>query len=152
MPSFCVPYSRVCIHNDLATTESVMKTSYFHFIIITAPVIADPCLPSPCGPNSQCRQSNGHAICSCINGYIGAPPTCRPECAVSSDCAQDKACSNQKCRDPCPGTCGNRANCDVINHNPICSCPNNLVGDPFIQCSPMRKNIILIHFTKVVVS
>lgn len=94
----------------------------------------NPCYPSPCGPYSECKESNGHAVCSCSKNYIGSPPACRPECVVSSDCIQDKACYNQKCVDPCPGTCGINAKCHVINHSPICSCPPNHEGDPFVRC------------------
>lgn len=97
----------------------------------------NPCQPSPCGPNSQCREINGQAVCSCIVGYIGSPPTCHPECVVNSDCPQNQACTNQKCRDPCPGTCGISAQCSVINHNPICSCPPRYTGDPFVRCQPI---------------
>lgn len=103
------------------------------------PVITHPCNPSPCGPNSQCREVNGLAVCTCVIGFIGSPPTCRPECIVSTDCAQFEACINQKCKDPCPGTCGIRATCQVINHNPICSCPQHLTGDPFIRCTEISK-------------
>lgn len=101
----------------------------------------NPCQPSPCGPYSQCRVSNGHAVCSCQNNYIGTPPSCRPECTVSTDCMQDKACINQKCRDPCPGTCGLNARCNVINHNPICSCSSGFEGDPFVRCVPIPSEI-----------
>lgn len=97
----------------------------------------NPCHPSPCGPNSQCREINGQGVCSCIQGYIGSPPTCHPECVVNSECPQNQACSNQKCRDPCPGTCGINAKCSVINHNPICSCPPRYSGDPFVRCQPI---------------
>lgn len=98
-----------------------------------------PCQPSPCGPYSQCREVNEHAVCSCIANYIGAPPACRPECSVSSECAQDKACVNLRCVDPCPGTCGNEAVCKVTNHNPICSCPAGYSGDPFVRCAPWQQ-------------
>lgn len=99
-----------------------------------APIEVQPCSPSPCGPNSQCRESNQQAICSCLSGYIGAPPSCRPECSISSDCAQNLACINQKCRDPCPGSCATNAICQVISHNPVCSCPPRYTGDPFTYC------------------
>lgn len=99
----------------------------------------DPCQPSPCGPNSLCRVIDGRPTCSCVAGYIGAPPQCRPECVISSECDSQKACIQQKCRDPCPGTCGLNAHCQVINHSPICSCPAGQIGDPFVQCSPKRK-------------
>ncbi|XP_037295454.1 uncharacterized protein LOC119189544 isoform X2 [Manduca sexta] len=96
----------------------------------------DPCQPSPCGPNSLCRVINGHSVCTCESGYIGTPPTCRPECIVSSECPQDKACVNKKCVDPCPNTCGLNARCQVITHNPICSCTPGYTGDPFTKCNP----------------
>lgn len=112
----------------------------------------NPCVPSPCGPNSQCREVNSHAVCSCQTNYIGVPPNCRPECMISSECAQDKACVNQKCVDPCPGTCGVGAHCMVINHNPICSCSPGFVGDPFVRCLPEESKhvsspIYTSHFT-----
>ncbi|CAH2073961.1 unnamed protein product, partial [Iphiclides podalirius] len=95
----------------------------------------DPCSPSPCGPHSICRINNGYAICSCQEDYFGSPPLCRPECMVSSDCMPNKACVNQKCVDPCNGACGNNAKCMVVNHKALCSCPQNYIGDPFVQCS-----------------
>ena len=102
----------------------------------------NPCQPSPCGPNSQCREVNGQAVCSCLPTYIGSPPGCRPECVVSSECPLDKACVNQKCVDPCPGTCGQNAQCRVNNHSPICSCISGYTGDPFSRCYPIPRKII----------
>lgn len=95
---------------------------------------ANPCTPSPCGPNSACREINGQAVCSCLPTYLGSPPSCRPECTVSSECPPDKACTNQKCVNPCPGVCGRNAQCNVIHHNPICSCKSGYTGDPFSNC------------------
>lgn len=96
---------------------------------------ANPCDPSPCGPYSRCLVSpQGYAVCSCLPEYRGAPPMCKPECVISAECPQIHACSNQKCVDPCPGTCGLGAQCHVVNHNPICSCPSGQVGDPFTRC------------------
>ena len=95
---------------------------------------SNPCNPSPCGPNSICNQRNGQAVCSCQDKYFGSPPNCRPECLVNSECSQNRACYKNKCNDPCPGTCGVGAQCRVINHNPLCSCPPGTAGDPFIRC------------------
>lgn len=97
----------------------------------------DPCRPSPCGPNSQCRQVNGQAVCSCLPTYTGSPPACRPECVASSECAQDRACINMKCVNPCPGPCAQNARCNVRNHSPICSCPAGYTGEPFSRCYPI---------------
>lgn len=104
--------------------------------------IENPCIPSPCGLNSQCRNLNDYAVCSCIPDMIGTPPNCRPECILSSECSQDKSCINQKCKNPCAGVCGQNARCQVINHNPICSCAVDYGGDPFVRCmkEEPRKN------------
>lgn len=107
-----------------------------------------PCIPSPCGPHSHCREVNSHAVCSCVANYFGTPPNCRPECMVSSECSADRACVNQRCVDPCPGTCGVNARCQVVNHNAICSCQSGFVGDPFVRCisQPSKRLSILICF------
>lgn len=102
-----------------------------------------PCNPSPCGANSQCRDVNGQAVCSCLPTYIGSPPACRPECTVNAECPLTKSCINQKCNDPCLGTCGLNSKCLVINHNPICSCDNGYTGDPFTRCYSIPRKFIL---------
>lgn len=70
---------------------------------------------------------------------------------MSSDCTQDKACANQKCIDPCPGTCGINAKCQVINHSPICSCLPDYVGDPFVRCfvEESKKNYRRMKFMRL---
>lgn len=98
--------------------------------------VRDPCYPSPCGPNSECRNSNGVPSCSCLHNYIGAPPNCRPECTINSECTSNRACIREKCVDPCPGSCGVQAQCSVINHTPICTCIDGYKGDPFVSCQP----------------
>lgn len=103
-------------------------------ICLIAPVETNPCQPSPCGPNSHCREVNGYSMCSCLSGYIGSPPTCRPECSIDSDCSPNRACSNQKCRDPCPGACGENAQCHTISHRPHCQCPPGFTGNAFSRC------------------
>lgn len=101
------------------------------------PPKTNPCIPSPCGPNSQCRERNDQAICSCLPSFVGAPPQCRPECVSNSECPPNEACVNQHCIDPCPGTCGVGARCVVNHHSPICSCPPSYTGNPFAQCYPI---------------
>lgn len=96
----------------------------------------NPCIPSPCGPYSDCHVVQEHPVCSCVAQYFGSPPNCRPECTVNSECPADKSCINQRCVDPCPGVCGINAMCRTVNHNPICSCMYNYVGDPFSRCVP----------------
>ena len=103
----------------------------------------NPCVPSPCGQYSTCRVSNTRPVCSCQPNYYGAPPNCRPECMINSDCPRDKSCRNQKCIDPCAGACGYNAICRVVNHSPICSCNRGYSGDPFNQCSLESKEALL---------
>jgi len=105
------------------------------------PSVTKVCSPNPCGPNSICRELNGQVVCTCAPEFLGSPPLCRPECTLSSDCRPNEACANQKCKDPCPGTCGIQARCVVVNHNPICLCPERYTGDPFIRCDIMSKPI-----------
>lgn len=101
---------------------------------------SNPCNPSPCGPNSQCKESNGSPSCSCLSQFIGTPPNCRPECVSSSECPNHLACMNRKCQDPCPGVCGQNAECRVVSHTPNCICIAGFEGDPFSQClQPIRQ-------------
>lgn len=108
----------------------------------------NPCQPSPCGPNSQCRELNEQAVCSCLPEYVGAPPACRPECTISSECVQDKACVAKKCVDPCPGTCGEQALCRVLNHSPICSCRAGFTGDAFYRCLPIPRKCLSLPYSQ----
>lgn len=109
----------------------------------------NPCIPSPCGPFSECRNAGGIPSCSCSVRYIGTPPNCRPECTVSSECPSNLACIAEKCTDPCPGSCGIGAECNTINHIPTCTCPIDYTGDPFRICTlkpppPTSKTLSLI--------
>lgn len=106
-----------------------------------------PCTPSPCGANSVCKVVNDHAVCTCQAGFIGNPPACRPECVVSADCPLTQACLANKCQDPCPGTCGQNTRCQVVNHNPICSCHEGFTGDPFTRCflMPSKYNLTFVE-------
>lgn len=99
-------------------------------------VVADPCFPNPCGQFSQCRNIGNVPSCSCLAGYMGSPPNCRRECTINSECASNKACMREKCRDPCPGSCGVGALCVVMNHTPVCTCVEGYTGDPFTNCYP----------------
>ena len=90
----------------------------------------------------MCR---GNGECTCLPEYIGNPyENCRPECILNDECSRNQACIRNKCRDPCPGTCGQSAQCDVVNHIPVCSCPEGLTGDPFANCRPLPQGKIKI--------
>lgn len=98
-----------------------------------------PCSPSPCGINALCTEQNGAGSCQCMSDYIGNPyEGCRPECVVNTDCAANLACIRSKCQNPCVGTCGQNAECQVINHLPSCTCMSGFTGDPFRSCNVAR--------------
>lgn len=97
----------------------------------------DPCANSICGPNARCKNINNQAICSCDEGFFGAPPNCRPECSSNSECPNHLACYRNKCRDPCPGTCGINAECIVVNHSPLCKCSQDYIGMSFLLPNPI---------------
>lgn len=105
----------------------------------------NPCLPTPCGPNSQCRIISNQAACSCLPNYIGRAPNCRPECTINEECPGNLACQNERCIDPCPGSCGSFTTCTVIKHAPTCLCITGYTGDPFSGCtiSPPCKTILI---------
>lgn len=123
-----------------------MYYTYFDLCTIADPIpqeYLNPCNPSPCGINAICKEQNGAGSCSCLPEYFGNPyENCRPECAVNAECQSNKACMNNKCKDPCPGTCGQNAECQVISHSPTCTCYNGYTGDPFRYCHiiPPQRN------------
>lgn len=49
---------------------------------------------------------------------------------------RNKWCNKGKCENPCsnPRTCGINAQCSVLNHNALCSCPAGFVGNPRVEC------------------
>lgn len=112
---------------------------FFPNLVQDTPPVTDPCIPSPCGPYSQCSTLNNQASCSCVPRMIGSPPNCKPECIQNSECSIILACFNQKCKDPCLGSCGQEASCLVVNHVAHCNCPNDYTGNPFIRCTRVQK-------------
>lgn len=133
---------------------SQTSLSYFYTVLkiqlyCLAPDSRDPvnpCVPSPCGPNSQCREVNGSPVCSCLPGMKGFSPNCRPECTRNDDCLNHLSCINQKCVDPCNSSpCGTNTECRVDKHNVICTCFLGYQSqDPTQGCSPIPitcKNI-----------
>lgn len=129
----------------------IYSTLNFYNFLVPAPTkeSGNPCIPSPCGPNSQCRVIDTQPACSCLPNFIGRPPNCRPECINDSECPNNLACKNGKCRDPCPGSCGINAQCTVINHSSVCSCFKGYTGDPISSCillPPCKIHIKILSF------
>lgn len=123
--------------NQYNVIHKIFYFENFNIAFLDEPIITDPCNPSPCGANTNCNDG----ICTCLNDYQGDPYIgCRPECVYSTDCPKTKTCIKSKCLDPCPGTCGQNAICNVVNHIPMCHCPPGFSGNAFITCrSTPRK-------------
>lgn len=101
----------------------------------------NPCQPSPCGSNAECRSVGDSPSCTCLQDMVGSPPNCRPECVSNSECSSNLACIRQKCQNPCIGACGANAECRVVSHTPMCICSIGFTGDPFTQCTPAQQDI-----------
>jgi len=107
------------------------------------------CSPNPCGREAECkegldRSGEPRPICTCPRGYRGnALVACRRgECFNDSECSPDRACFDYKCKDPCKGpdtSCGANANCKVVNHGAVCSCPSGYQGNPLSSCVSSRR-------------
>lgn len=66
----------------------------------------------------MCQETvGGRPVCSCPSGHSGNPLTyCRrAECLDHAECRGDMACRSGSCVNPCAGTCGSNANCEVID-------------------------------------
>lgn len=124
----------------------IMKSIQYHIIIVFTKAmnedepIRNPCVPSPCGLYSQCQIQGTSSSCSCLSQYIGTPPNCRPECVSNSECPYNLACINMKCKDPCPGACGENSLCRVFSHSPMCYCTHGYTGNPMVQCVIQQGN------------
>lgn len=118
----------------------LFKIFLYILILFSATTFSlSPCKPSPCGFNAICKEQHGVGSCSCLQDYIGNPyDGCRPECVVDTDCISTLACIQSKCKDPCPGVCGQFAECQVINHQPSCTCIAGYSGNPFHYCNIIR--------------
>lgn len=97
-----------------------------------------PCQLNPCGERALCVPDGIYHECICPDGTYGNPYTlCRPECVIDSGCPRNKACKRERCYDPCTDVCGANAECSVIMHRPMCTCPSTLAGDPYTACNPL---------------
>jgi len=127
----------IIVANHLQSADFHNANHILNFIETPTPkpTPGNPCIPTPCGSNAVCKQNGNQASCECLRDYHGNPFIgCRPECVSNAECSRNLACMNQKCKDPCIGTCGTEAICTVNNHIPTCSCPEGTTGDAFKYC------------------
>ncbi|XP_076684037.1 uncharacterized protein LOC143377019 [Andrena cerasifolii] len=137
------PCEGLCGVNAICETRSHVPTCYCPpgqtGDPFTSCRLADPqaaCKPNPCGLNTKCEVVNEIPVCSCLPGYLGSPLTgCRHECESDAECPSHLACvSSFRCESPC--ACGSNAECKVVNHQAICSCPKNWLGNALVACRP----------------
>lgn len=128
-----VNHNPICSCASSYTGDPFVKC--FAVVVVQDVPRGNPCIPSPCGPNSACRLVGDFPACSCLPNYIGRAPNCRPECTMNAECSSNLACINEKCSDPCLGSCGIDSICTVVKHNPVCQCKTGYTGDPFTSCS-----------------
>lgn len=155
---FCLPDYHGSPPNCYQKNSTLLNTSSTCSINADCPLneacignrCRDPCNDSICGINSECQIKNQVVSCKCRPNYTGNPfveciemskPTvATTECQINSDCSPSTACINRKCVDPCFKACGREAICNVSNSLPVCSCPSNFSGDPYLECQPLETN------------
>ncbi|XP_047739045.1 uncharacterized protein LOC108675679 isoform X3 [Hyalella azteca] len=95
----------------------------------------DPC---ECGPNADCDIVDHRAICTCQVNFLGTPDVgCFPiGCKVDPECADDHACYEGVCANPClvNNPCASNAECYATGHRAYCRCPIGLKGDGYNEC------------------
>ena len=74
---------------------------------------------------------------------VGLPtgPVVTVGCDSNDDCPDYTSCRNRKCINPCAvdKPCAPSALCKVVNHNPVCTCPNGYIGSPHTRCTPRKS-------------
>ena len=85
-----------------------------------------------------CRVDN-----DCFLSHICLNNMCVIGCRSNDDCSGGESCIGQHCTNPCQTqSCGPNSVCNVVNHQPQCSCPTGLIANPtpFVGC--VREPVI----------
>lgn len=94
-----------------------------------------------CLDNEKCIERRCSVFCtsdkSCPTGFICEYGQCIAGCRRDGECPLTEACINNQCLNPCasPTACGTKAQCQPVNHRPLCSCLPEHTGDPRVECS-----------------
>lgn len=80
---------------------------------------------------------------ACLMNLIIAAPSLEAVsvgCTDNNDCPDYSACDQAVCINPCAQNdpCAALATCKVINHAPVCTCPDGFIGSPTTQCRPRK--------------
>lgn len=95
-----------------------------------------------CLTNERCDLQSGtcKALCrkddDCRSEEICDSLVCVVGCRGDHNCQSQFSCLNNKCVDPCSSShaCGTNAECSVVEHRRVCSCPEPLIGNPIESC------------------
>ena len=92
-----------------------------------------PTIPISCSKDEDCPLAHLCSLVSVSNistGFVNG--RCVVGCRSSKHCPIDQWCRNGQCDDPCNGSgvCGLQAVCSVVSHEPVCSCPAGMRGQP----------------------
>lgn len=119
--------------------SSVKSSQTFHLLIsIMMRILTQP------KKSSACTSSCLNVMLMNARMHLSvAPITDAPiaaGCSGDLDCPDYAACENRLCINPCAirDPCAPSANCKVVNHNPVCTCPDGYIGDPRTDCR-LRK-------------
>ena len=76
----------------------------------------------------------------CFRIGTATEPSLDVGCDWNSHCPDDTACDNRQCINPCAigDPCDSSAICKVINHEPVCTCPDGYIGNLNTRCE-LRK-------------
>ena len=109
---------------------------------------ADPCpIFEPCRAPARCLVADTlpvrTMVCACPDGYHATEdggcdvlPPIKTGCEADDECDSPLACINAICKDPC--ACGRNAQCDIVEHRPVCTCKPGFYGDPKVECIPVE--------------
>lgn len=96
----------------------------------------DECSERVCHSSAICENTPGSYKCICPEQTVGDPytaPGCLlpNQCVRNEDCAENLACFEGKCTEPCAiAECGRNAICQSSEHKAFCQCPPGHLGDP----------------------
>ena len=93
-----------------------------------------------CAVDERCVNGRCHIQCTkdreCPTSEICLQNFCNVGCRSDTDCVSTETCVNNFCMDPCasPTACGTNAICSIHNHEKTCSCKEDTIGNPYVEC------------------
>ena len=96
-----------------------------------------------CSVIAICFYVDHHAItCTCPDGYFASGANCeKRECNGPQDCPayKSKCTLDGICVNPCDGVCSKDLICNLNQWVPVCTCPDGMRGNPYINCTMVEE-------------